>query len=79
MRGHLRREKAAHRDSMYRAWHIAAFSRAKRMPSLAEAIGDKPAPQMKTRAQMLGSFRAMAKNGIGLTIRKIPGPSGNGK
>lgn len=63
---------------MYVAWHQAAFQRSKRMPPLSEALGEKKQPKFRTNAQMLAMMRKMEKSGIGLTIRKIPGPS-NGR
>jgi hypothetical protein len=56
---------------MYIAWHQAAFQRSKKLPTLAAALGEKKAPQMRTNGQMLAMFKSMEKRGIPVTIKRV--------
>ncbi|QQN73955.1 hypothetical protein [Croceicoccus sp. YJ47] len=56
--GYTNRERSAHREMMYGAWHGAAFQRAKKMPPLNQVLGDKRKAQ--TPEQMLAIMQSLA-------------------
>lgn len=56
---------------MSAAWHGAAFSRSKRMPSLKSVLSEKTDTPFRSNDEMLSMFRQVKQQGIKLRIRKV--------
>jgi len=60
MQGAALREKRAHDGRIWLAWHIAAFSRAKRLPRLEGLLSSRPEPRAQDWQSELAGWEAYA-------------------
>lgn len=62
MAGYSARVKWDHRERISAAWHGAAFERSKKMPKLADVLGERKAKKKRaqTPQEMLGVMKALA-------------------
>ena len=59
MRAAADRRRDEHQERTWQTWHVAAFQRAKRMPSLPSVLGDRPVIKAMTPDEVKAVFRTM--------------------